>query len=127
MASRDKPGRATRDPVAIWDDILDLVAEDDAEIGVASDDDRRWSQRVDAQVKSRIAALRRQLTPTVVPIQHGVTIPPAIRAMDRQALVAQLERLRQGGQLRYAHHDLTGLSDNDLRTMLAIAAEPPER
>jgi hypothetical protein len=127
MTPRDKPGRATRDPVAIWDDILDLVAEDDAEIGVASDDDVRWSQHVDAQVKSRIAALRRQFTPTVVPIQHGVTIPPAIQAMDRRALVAQLEALRQGGHLRYAHHDLTGLSDTDLRTMLAIAMGPPER
>jgi hypothetical protein len=116
-----------RDPVAIWDDILDVIAEDDAETGEASEDDVQWSQRVDAMVKSRLAGLRRQLTPTDVPVKRGVSIPSEIQAFDRKMLLAQLEILRQGASVRYAHQDLTGLSDNDLRTMLAILVEPAER
>lgn len=127
MAPQDKPGNTPRDAVAIWDDILDLVAEDDAETGEASEDDVRWSQSVDATVRARLAQLRRQLTPTDVPIKRGVTIPPEIQAMDRPALVAQLEILRQCANVRYAQRDLTGMTDNDLRTMLAAFVEPAER
>ena len=49
-----------------------------------------------------------------------------IRALDRAGILAQLEALRQVGDLRYAHQDLTGLSDADLRRMLAILMEPTE-
>lgn len=127
MSPQDKPGNTPRDPVAIWDDILDLVAEDDAETGEASEDDVRWSQSVDAGVRARLAQLRRQLTPIDVPIKRGVTIPPEIQAMDRPALVAQLEILRQCANVRYAQRDLMGMTDNDLRTMLAAFVEPSER
>jgi hypothetical protein len=121
MSDNHDPGRTERDPVAVWDDILELVAEDDAETGEPSAADRQWSQRLDAQVKSRLAELRRRLTPTEVPIKRGVTIPPQIQALDRNALVAQLEILRQGEHVRYTHRELTGLSDDNLRILLAIA------
>ena len=124
MTRDRKPDKRPRDPVAIWDDILDLVAEDDAETAVATPDDARWAQEVSASVKSRLAALRRQLTPTHVSVRRGVEIPPEIQAMDHAALIARLEHLRQSPDVQYAHRDLTGLSDNDLRTMLAVLLVP---
>jgi hypothetical protein len=51
----------------------------------------------------------------------GVAIPPALQALGRPVLIAQLEALRRAGLVRYAHQDLTGLSDNDLRKTLALA------
>lgn len=121
MNDDQKPCHAPRDPIAIWDDILDLVAEDDAETGDASEKDKQWSQRVDTMVKSRVAELRRRLTPADVPIKRGVMIPSEIQALDRHALVARLEILRQDENVRYAHRELTGLSDNNLRILLTIA------
>jgi hypothetical protein len=121
MTDDHKTYPATRDPIAIWDDILELVAEDDAETGEATEEDMQWSQRLDARVKSRVAELRRRLTPTDVSIKRGVTIPAEIQALDRDAVVARLEILRQADRVLYQHRELTGLSDNGLRLMLAIA------
>lgn len=127
MTKDDKADCGTRDPVAIWEDILDLVAEDDAENGESTDEDREWSKSLDATVRARLAEMRRQLTPGDVPVQRGVTIPPEIEALDRQALVERLEMLRQGANVRYAHQELTGLSDNNLRIMLALAMRSSKR
>lgn len=110
-----------RDPREIWDDILDLVAEDDAEAGTSSHEVEQWARRLEAQVKSKVAELRRNLTPTDVAIKRDVTIPPEIEVLDRNAVVAQLEVLRQAGQVRYAHHELTGLSDHNLQVALVLA------
>lgn len=121
MTDEHNPGHTMRDPVATWEDILDLIAEDDAETGTPTQEDRQWSQRLDAKIKSRVAELRRRLTPTDVAIQRGVTIPPEILALDREAVVAQLEIWRQSGDVQLWHRDLTGLSDNSLRIALTIA------
>ncbi|HEU4733431.1 MAG TPA: hypothetical protein VFT22_36310 [Kofleriaceae bacterium] len=109
-----------RDPIEIWDDLLHDVAEQVAEDGTAAEDDIRWSLEVDAMVRARLAALRRQLTPAYVPVKRGVAIPPEIQALDRAALMAQLERLRADPNVRYAHEDLRGLTDKDLRTLLTV-------
>jgi hypothetical protein len=112
-----------RDPRAVWADILEMVADDDAETGESSEGVKQWSQRLDAQVRSRVAELRRRLTPTDVEIKRNVTIPPQIQAMSRNAVVAQLEILRQAGLVRYAHQELTGLSDYNLQLALVLAME----
>jgi hypothetical protein len=121
MTDEHNPGHTMRDPVATWEDILDLIAEDDAETGTPTQEDRQWSQRLDAKIKSRVVELRRRLTPTDVAIQRGVTIPSEILALDREAVVAQLEIWRQSGDVQLWHRDLTGLSDNSLRIALTIA------
>ena len=110
-----------RDPIAIWEDLLELVAEDDAETGEPTKGEVTWSAAVDASVKSRLAELRRELTPGDVEITRGVAIPREIEALDRDALVAQLEIERLRPDFRYAHQDLTVLSDYNLRIMLAFA------
>ncbi len=97
MTDEHNPGHTMRDPVATWEDILDLIAEDDAETGTPTQEDRQWSQRLDAKVKARVAELRRRGTPTEVPIQRGVTAPPEALALDLEAVIAQLESSRQSG------------------------------
>jgi hypothetical protein len=120
MTKDDKPGCGPREPAELWQDLVDLFAESAAEAGAPTDDDLTWSAALDADVKSRLAEMRRRLTPGHVPIRRGVDIPSEIEAMDRAALVKQLEMLRQGGQIRYAQRELTGLTDHDLRNMLAV-------
>ena len=126
--TRDRQhGRPMRDPIEIWDDLLHDAAEQAAEDSVATEDDIRWAREVHAMVMARLAALRRQRAPLHVPVRRGVTIPPEIQAMDRGALVTQLERLRREANVRYAHQDLTGLTDHDLRTLLTVILEPSGR
>lgn len=123
MTDDTKSCPAPRDPRAVWADILEMVADDDAETGESSEGVKRWSRELDAQIKSRVAELRRRLTPMDVEIKQEVTIPPEILAMDHNALVAQLESMRQSGIVSIQHQQLTGLSDKSLRQALAIAVQ----
>jgi hypothetical protein len=123
MTDDSKSCPAPRDPRAVWSDILEMVADDDAETGESSERVKQWSRRLDAQIKSRVAELRRRLTPTDVEIKEDVTIPPEILAMDHDALVAQLESMRQSGIVSIQHQQLTGLNDKSLRQALAIAMQ----
>ena len=123
MTDDTKSCPAPRDPRAVWGDILEMVADDDAETGESSEAVKQWSRRLDARIKSRVAELRRRLTPTDVEIKQDVMIPPEILAMDHNALVAQLESMRQSGIVSIQHQQLTGLSDKSLRQALAIAVQ----
>jgi hypothetical protein len=78
-------------------------------------------------VKSKLAELRRQHTPATATVREGIVIPDTILALDREALLARLENLRQAGAVRYSHQELIGLSDSDLRGMLALLVSPTER
>lgn len=124
MRRTGKHDRPMRDPIDIWDDLLHEAAEGAAADHVPTADDIRSAREVDTAVKAGLATLRRQLAPRKVPIRRGVTIPPEIQAMRRGALMAQLEQLRQTANVRYAHQDLTGLSDHDLRTLLTVILKP---
>jgi hypothetical protein len=123
MTDDTKSCSVPRDPRAVWNDILDLVADDDAQTGESSEQVKQWSRQLDVQIKSRVAELRRSLTPTDVEIKRDVTIPPEVLAMGRDALVAQLESLRQSGVVSIQHLRLTGLNDQSLRTALVIGME----
>jgi hypothetical protein len=100
MTDKHSPGHTMRDPIATWDDILDLIAEADAETGTPTEEDRKWSQRLDAKVKARVAELRRRGTPTEVPIQRSMMVPRDALGLDLEAVIAQLESMRQGGDAR---------------------------
>jgi hypothetical protein len=126
MPPTDQHDRPAPDAVAILDAVIDHVAEEEAENGVSTAQEVRWAHDLRRKMQSHIAALRRQLTPVQPIVRRSVPIGSEIRALDREGLLAQLEALRQVGDLRYAHQDLTGLSDADLRRMLAILMEPTE-
>jgi hypothetical protein len=121
MSHKSNSRQRIPDPVAAWDALLDAAAEDDLDSYEPTPDDRQWARSVDAMVQDRLDALQRQLGRGRPAIQRGVAIPPEIAKLDRPALVAQLEALRRSSAVRYAHQDLKGLSDHDLRTMLAVA------
>jgi hypothetical protein len=112
------------DAASILDAVIDHVAEEEAENGVSTEQDARWAHDLRRKMQSHIAALRRQLTPVQPMVRRSVPIGSQIRVLDREGLLAQLEALRQVDDIRYAHQDLTGLSDADLRRMLAILMEP---
>ena len=112
------------DPVEQWEALLDDSADQEAEDHLPTVDDDLWAQGVVALMQSKIAALRQQ---AVKPRRTypGVTIPPAIAALDRAALLAQIEALRQGGAVTYAHQGLTEPGDDDLRIMLTLMTTTP--
>jgi hypothetical protein len=127
MTRIGKPQATQLDPVEVWERLLQDVAEQHAEDFVPTESDLKWAKDTRAYVNRRLAELRRRLTPTASPPREGVVVPAWVQALDRAALLAQIEALRQGEAARYAHHDLTALTDDDLRALLALLTEPAER
>jgi hypothetical protein len=89
----------------------------------STEDDRRWAREQHAQMQARIAAMRRQHTPRHPAIERAPQPGPEILAMTRAELLARLNSLSQGGAVQYAHRNLTALTDEDLRQMLAVLLE----
>jgi hypothetical protein len=103
----------------VLDAINHQVALDEAENGTATEADRKWSRELGIQIESRLAELRRNLTPADPPKERAKPIRPSTLAMMRDALVEAIGRLTQamGGTVQYAHRNLTKLSDDDLRRL----------
>jgi hypothetical protein len=104
---------------------MDHLAQEEADTTEFTPEEDRWARRVRQGVDTQIAALRRQLTPVRPKLESLPPIPDEIRALDREGLLARLEILRQGPGVRYAHMNLTGLTTDDLRQMVAAILEPP--
>jgi hypothetical protein len=132
MAPRNKTedsetgDNACADPSFVLDAVMDHVALEHAESAeVFTPDEDRWARGVRQRVDRELAALRRQLTPEQPRHKRLAPIPQELLALDRHALIARLEILRQGSGVRYAHQDLTGLTCDDLRQMIAAILGPP--
>ena len=125
MRFNGKHDKSLPDPATVLQTVLEIVGEE-AENAEPTEADDRWAREVRLNMQSRIAALRRQLTPVQPMIRRAPPISDEIRSLDRAGLLARLEVLRQGPDVRYAHQDLTGLSEDDLRHMLAILVAPTE-
>jgi hypothetical protein len=120
--------RTARDPIAIMDALLHDVAVQAAEDYVSTDEDQRWADDTVAALHRQLAKLEptRDARSGAASAKRDVEIPDAIQGLNRETLLAQLEFLRQHGQVRYAHQKLTGLSVNDLRKTLAMVLAPEE-
>jgi hypothetical protein len=59
-------------------------------------------------------------TPLHAVIEFAAPIPTEIRALGRAELLARLEEVSHRRAVQYAHRNLTGLTDDDLRQMLAV-------
>lgn len=81
--------------------------------------DRKWSRELGATLETRLAELRRNLTPADAPVEKASPIRPRTLAMTRAAVTEAITRLTQamGGAVQYAHRNLKGLSDDDLRRL----------
>jgi hypothetical protein len=121
-------GRTARDPIAIMDALLHDVAVQAAEDHVPTAEDRRWA-------RGALAKLQREFDqnpegdrarPASRPAskKRGVTIPPELLELDRETLLAQIEHLKKVANVNYQQSELTGLSDHDLRVMLAMLLDP---
>jgi cell division protein FtsX len=104
-------GRTARDPIAIMDALLHDVAAQAAEDHVPKLQ-REFDQNP-AGDRARPASKKR-----------GVTIPPELLELDRETLLAQIEHLEKVANVNYQQSELTGLSDHDLRVMLAMLLDP---
>jgi hypothetical protein len=127
MSNKNNSRNRIPDPIAAWNALLAAAAEADIESGEPTPEDRRWMQSVDAMVQARLDTLQRQLTGSRPAAKRGVVIPPELEALDRAGLLARLEATRGLLGVRYAHKDLKGLSDHDLRTMLVVSLKERRR
>jgi hypothetical protein len=107
------------DASAVLDTLTHHVAQDAAENGTASAEDRRWSKNLGVQVEARLAELRRQLTPEDAPLEKAKPLRRSTLAMARDALLEAIARITSamGGTVQYANRNLKGLSDDDLRRL----------
>lgn len=129
MTPTGKHDGTVRDPIATMEALLDDVAEQAAEDYVPTADDLRWARELRATVERRLANLERRprRAATDTSERHDVIVPAEIQALDREGLLARLEILRQDPNVQWAHHDLTGLSDDGLRRLLADLMSLAER
>src|SRR5262245_59257480 len=98
--------------------VLELVAVESGE----PDEEARldaWARSVRQKVDTQLAALRRQHMPARPVPRRAVAISDEIRSLDREALLARLEILRQSPDVQIAHLDLSGLTEDDLRQLVA--------
>lgn len=113
MADKDKN-------VEILDAIYQEAALEAAEHGKSAPEDRPWAREVGKRVQARLAELRRNLVPAATPVAQAQPIRPSLLALGRDALLAKLDELiaRLGTSVQYAHRNLEGLSDDDLRRLI---------
>jgi hypothetical protein len=93
----------------------------DAKHGKSKPEDERWSRVLGEQLKVRLAEMRRNLLPAAT-VEAAKPISPSLLALGRDALIAKITDITHamGGALQYAHRDLSGLSDDDLRRLLDL-------
>lgn len=114
------------DPSLVLDAIMDHVAMERAEsIEVFTPEEDRWARKLRQEVEIKLAELGRQLTPVQPRHKPLAPIPEELFALDRDALVIRLDTLRQELGIRDAQQDLTGLTPDELRTMIAALLNPP--
>jgi hypothetical protein len=111
----------------ILDEISYQAALAEAEHGKSTPDDDRWSRELDARLQARLAELRRNLLPASAPIQKAKPIRAKWLGLARDQMIAKLTEITQAmsGAVQYAHRDLQGLSDNDLRQLLDLLDTSP--
>jgi hypothetical protein len=109
----------SKNPSDVLDTIERQLAVEAAENGKPTAGDREWSRKLGGEIQLRLAELRRQHTPVDVPIQQAKPIRSSTLAMTRDALLDAISRLTRSmnGNVQYAHRNLKGLSDDDLRRM----------
>jgi hypothetical protein len=107
--------------VEALDAISYQLAVAEAKDGKSSPDDERWSRELGEQLKARLAEMRRNLLPAAT-VESAKPISPSLLLLGRDALIAKISAITQsmGGALQYAHRDLSGLTDDDLRRLLDL-------
>jgi hypothetical protein len=105
----------------VLDELSHHAALHEARRGESTAADRAWSREVGDLLEARLAELRRRLTPEDAPPEQAPPIPRRLFELGRDALLARITAITSamGGTVQYAHRNLKGLSDDDLRRLLA--------
>jgi hypothetical protein len=93
----------------------------EAKDGKSTPEDERWARVLGEQLRARLAEMRRNLLPAAT-IEKAKPISKDLVPLARDALISMISAItqRMGGALQYAHRDLSGLSDDDLRRLLDL-------
>jgi len=104
------------------DALYDELASFEADHGTTTPHGKQIARRVKTRVEARLAELRRNLLPPADPPMRLAPIRPSLLALGRDALLAKLEALTRtrGPAVQYAHCNRQGLSDDDLRRLIAL-------
>ena len=108
----------------ILDELSYQAALAEADHGTSTRADDRWSRELGDQLQARLAQLRRNLLPASAPIQKAKPIRAKWLELARDQLLEALGALSVS-DVQYAHRDLQGLSDNDLRQLLDLLDTSP--
>ncbi len=109
----------------ILDELSYQAALAEADHGTSTRADDTWSRALNDKLQARLAQLRRNLLPAAAPIQRAKPIRAKWLGLARDQLLAALAEMSAGGTVQYAHRDLQGLSDNDLRQLLDLLDTSP--
>jgi hypothetical protein len=109
----------------ILDELSYQAALAEADHGTSTRADDRWSRELGDKLQARLAQLRRNLLPAAAPIQKAKPIRAKWLELAREQLLAALAALSVDEGVQYAHRDLQGLSDNDLRQLLDLLDTSP--
>jgi hypothetical protein len=109
----------------ILDELSYQAALAEADHGVSTRADDRWSRELGDKLQARLAELRRNLLPASAPIQKAKPIRAKWLSLARDQLLAALAAMSANEAVQYAHRDLQGLSDNDLRQLLDLLDTSP--
>jgi hypothetical protein len=110
----------TRNELDALDNILHDAALVHAHEGRSTPAERKRERQIVQFAQSKVAELRRARTLEQTDTPEPAVLPPirpSLLAMTRDALLARIAELLTGqpGAVQYAHRDLTGLDDDDLR------------
>jgi hypothetical protein len=124
---RDKPTNGTTTAAeSALDAVLHHVALEAMEHDTWTERSDCWANGLHQKMQSQIAALRRQRAPARAAISPIEQVPTDYQGLVRKSLLARIEALRHSGSVRHAHLEVTGLSDEDLRRLLATLEPPAE-
>ncbi len=127
MTHRRRPRGSDPQPAHPLEKVIRDASADSFEedFGVRED---MWAQKVRRALDAKLAGLRRQPSPTRSPQRRVTRVSTELRALDRAELVARLDALQRTPGGRMAHLELSDLTTEDLRLLVAqLEARADER
>jgi hypothetical protein len=117
MTHRSRSRSSDLEPTHPLERVIEEVSAESFEedFGVRED---RWAQNVRRALDAKLADLRRRLGPAGSQRRDN-HVPAELRSLDHAELVARLDALQRTPGVRIAHLELSGLTTEDLRRLVA--------
>ena len=106
------------EPTHPLEKVIQVVSADSFEDDLGGREDR-WAQNVRRDLDAKLAGLRRRLSLARFRQHRASRISAELRSLDHAALLARLDALQQTPGVRIAHLELSGLTTEDLRLLVA--------